>query len=252
MEPKLTPVLEIAKGILKQAGLKGMHVSDIAKIAVSKNNNMSLPEPAFQTKLQAALARNLKLKTQKPTFTGVKWDVGPRKGKPRQGWYRLKVEKSPSAAAQIDPPKTDRAFTGKAGEYAVMSELLFWEYNASLMAVDDGIDLVASKDNHYFHIQVKAATEQEGGKFVFTIKHSSFKEHDSANMFYVFVLRRGLRNEYVIVPSNYLRTLISTGRITPSAMLSVTIAADSKGVKYMLNGNTDVSSHFGNFGGIIR
>jgi hypothetical protein len=251
MEPKLTPVLEIAKGILKQAGLKGMHVSEIAKIAVSKNNNMSLPEPAFQTKLQAALAGNLKLKTQKPTFATVKWDVGQRKGKPRQGWYRLKVEKSPSAAAQIEPPKTDKAFTGKAGEYAVMSELLFWEYNASVMAVDDGIDLVASKDNRYFHIQVKTATEQEGGKFSFTIKHSSFKEHDSTTMFYVFVLRRGLRNEYVIIPSGYLRTLIAGGRIATAPMLSVTIASDPRGIKYMLNASVDVSLYFGNFGGII-
>lgn len=251
METELSPILETAKAILKSAGLKGMSVKDIAAAAVSSNNNMSLSEDEFQTRLQTALRANLKLKIQKPTFVEVNWDTGPRKGKPRQGWFRLKIEKSPPLGARIDPPKTGKAFTGKAGEYAVMSELLFWEFNASVMAVDDGIDLVASKNNEYFHLQVKTATEQDGGKFTFTIEHKSFKEHDSAKMFYVFVLRRGLANEYLVIPSNYLRTLISSGRITPNPKLSVTIKADPKGRSYMLNNSTDVSLYFGNFGGVI-
>lgn len=249
MEPKLTPLLEIAKEILKSAGLKGMSVKDIAKAAVSKNNNLGLTEEALQTKLQAALRANLKLKTQKPSFAEVSWDSGPRKGKPRQGWFRLKVEKNP--VIKVPAPQTGKAFTGKAGEYAVMSELLFWEFNASVMAVDDGIDLVASKNNKYFHVQVKTAAEQDGGRFIFTIKHTSFKEHDTATMFYVFVLRRGVKNEYIIIPSGYLRTLISGGRIASSSSLSVTITVDSNGRKYILNGSTDVSPYFGNFGGII-
>lgn len=246
---ELTPILEIAKAILKPSGLKGMHVKTIASEAVSKNQNMSLLADEFQKKLQSALAANLKV--DKPSFTAVKWDSGPSKGKPRKGWYRLKLERVVTPGAQIDPPKTDKAFTGKAGEFAVMSELLFWEYNASVMSVDDGIDVVASKNNKYFHVQVKTASEQDGGRFVFNIKHSSFKEHDSATMFYVFVLRRGLRNEYIIIPSNFLRTLIAGGRINPSPTLSITIAADPKGAKYMLNGGTDVSPYFGDFGSII-
>ena len=53
MEPELTPILEIAKAILKPAGLKGMSVKDIASAAVSSNNNMSHSADVFQTKLQA-------------------------------------------------------------------------------------------------------------------------------------------------------------------------------------------------------
>lgn len=247
MEQKLVEILEIAKGILKPAGLKGMHVDAIAEAASKAHNNLSLSVEQFSQRLQAALASNLKLKTRKPSFARVE---GKKKGQYKRGWYRLKVERTPTAAAQIDPPQTDKAFTGKAGEYAVMSELLFWEFNASVMAVDDGIDVVASKDNKYFHIQVKTAAEQTGGRFAFAIKHNSFKGHDSATMFYVFVLRRGLRNEYIIIPSGLIRTLISSGRITPSQILSVTIAVDTKSVKYTLNG-TDVSPYFGNFGSII-
>ncbi len=248
MEQKLTEILESAKEILKPAGLKGMHVNAIAEAAAQHNKTMSLPVEEFAKRLQTALANNLKLKTRKPSFAKVE---GKKKGVFKKGWYRVKVERTPTAAAQIEPPQTDKAFTGMAGEYAVMSELLFWEFNASVMAVDDGIDVVASKNNKYFHVQVKTSAEQDGGRFTFTIKHNSFKEHDSATMFYVFVLRRGLRNEYIIIPSSYLRTLISGGRISPNPVLSVTITADANGRKYMLNGSTDVSPYFGNFGGII-
>ena len=247
MEQKLVEILEIAKGILKPAGLKGMHVDTIAEAASSENKNLSLSVEQFSLRLQAALASNLKLRTRKPSFAKVE---GNKKGHYKRGWYRLKIERTPTAAAQIDPPQTDKAFTGKAGEFAVMSELLFWEFNASVMAVDDGIDVVASKNNKYFHIQVKTAAEQTGGRFIFAIKHSSFKQHDSATMFYVFVLRRGLRNEYIIIPSGLIRNLLSTSRITQSQILSVTITVDAKGIKYTLNG-TDVSPYFGNFGGII-
>lgn len=248
MEQKLTEILESAKEILKPAGLKGMHVNAIAEAAAQHNKTMSLPVEEFAKKLQTALANNLKLKTRKSPFAKVE---GKKKGVFKKGWYRVKIEHTPTPGTQIVPPQTDKAFTGMAGEYAVMSELLFWEFNASVMAVDDGIDVVASKNNKYFHVQVKTAAEQDGGRFTFTIKHNSFKAHDSATMFYVFVLRRGLKNEYIIIPSNLLRTLISSGRITPTATLPVTIAVDAKGVKYTLNGTTDVSHYFGDFGSII-
>lgn len=248
MEQKLSDILEVAKEVLKPAGLKGMHVNAIAEEAARHNKTNTLPVDEFAKRLQVALANNLKLKTRKPSFAKVE---GKKKGVFKKGWYRVKVERTPTAAAQIEPPQTDKAFTGKAGEYAVMSELLFWEFNASVMAVDDGIDVVASKDNKYFHVQVKTAAEQDGGRFTFAIKYNSFKEHDSATMFYVFVLRRGLRNEYIIIPSSYLRTLIAGGRISANPILSVTITADANGRKYVLNGSTDVSPYFGNFGGII-
>jgi len=198
MEQKLSDILEIAKDILKPAGLKGMHVSDIAENAVRLAKNMSMSAEEFQAKLQPKIAANLKLKKLKPTFAAVKWDSGPRKGKPRQGWYRLRQERTQLPENTVTPPQPDKAFTGKAGEYAVMAELLFWEFNPSIMAVDDGIDIIASKDNKYFHIQVKTALEQDGGRFSFSIKHSSFKVHDTGNMYYVFVLRRGLKTNLLL------------------------------------------------------
>ena len=209
---------------------------------------MSLTVDEFSKRLQTALANNLKLKVQRPSFARVE---GKKKGHFKKGWYRVKIEKNVAVIAQVIAPETDKAFTGKAGELAVMSELLFWGYNASAMTVDSGIDVVASKDGKYFHIQVKTAAEQDGGRFSFTIKNSSFQQHHSSSMYYVFVLRRSLSNEYIIIPSSYLQVLISGNKICAAPTLSITISADAHGKKYMLNGSTNVDVFVGNFGKII-
>jgi hypothetical protein len=243
---KLTSILEIAKDVLQPYKLKGLHVDDISRIAAEKNNNLGLAPEIFSKKLQAALAANLKLKSQRPTFSKVE---GKKKGQFKRGWYRLKKDTSRPIVDQIIIPETEKDFIGKAGEFSVMSELLFWGYNASVMTVDSGVDVIASKESKYFHIQVKTATENSG-KFSFTIKYNSFLKNHSSNMYYVFVLRRGLRNEYVIIPSTHLQHLISGGRVNQAPTLSITISVDANGKKYLLNSN-NVDVFVNNFGGII-
>lgn len=147
---ELSPVLQSAKDILAQ-GKKEMHVNDIAASAVASHKNLGLSVEAFATKLSSALAANLK--TQKPIFAKPL----NKQGRPQRGVYRLKQSHTPSLIPKEGPPPTNNLFLGKAGEYAVMSELLFWGYNVSLMAVDQGIDLVTSKNGRYHHIQVKTA-----------------------------------------------------------------------------------------------
>lgn len=243
----LTPILEIARDILKPSGLKGMHVDDIAAAAVATNCNMGLNQEEFSKKVAAALAGNLKLKAQKPSFARV---GGAKKGQYKRGWYRVKVERQTAPADAIEPPKTDRSYLGKAGEMAVMGELLFWGYNASAMLVDSGIDLVASKDGKYFHLQVKTSTENDG-KFYFSIKNSSFQNNHSSNTYYIFVLRRKLTCEYIIIPSSYIHALIAGGKISAGANMAVSIAVDDKRHKYTLNSSVDVGIYVGNFGGIV-
>jgi hypothetical protein len=247
MEAKLSPILEAAKDILKSAKMAGMHVDAIAEQAVMNNKNLSLSVDDFSKKLQSALAANLKLRTQKPTFARVEG----KNGKYRKGYYRLRREKTTTVASQVEAPVPEKAFTGKAGELAVMSELLFWGYNVSAMIVDSGIDVVANKDNKYFHIQVKTSSEQEGGKFYFTIKNSSFTHNHSSMMYYVFVLRRKLTNEFIIIPSSHLQLWISSGKVSSSSNLSITIAVDEKRKKYTLNNSVNIDLYYGNFGKII-
>lgn len=243
---ELTPILQIAKEILNEAGLKGMHVQDIAEAAVTRNKNLGLTVEVFKKKLQTALLNNLKLKSNKPSFAPVKWDKGPRKGKPKQGWYRTKIERIVPVQEKISIPSVSKGFIGKGGEYAVMSELLFWGYNASIMTVDDGIDIVASKDNKFFHIQVKTATSQNN-KFLFTISQNSFNKYNTASVFYVFVLRNNLNNAYIIIPSGHIEYFINEKIITDTSVLSLTITADSKKCEYILNNKISVSSFYGKF-----
>ena len=103
MTTKLTPILEIAKEILKPAGLKGMHVDDMAAVAADANKTMSLNAEDFSRKLQAALASNLKLKIQKPSFVRVE---GKKKGQYRKGWYRLKVDRTAERVNDFATPRS--------------------------------------------------------------------------------------------------------------------------------------------------
>ena len=60
----------------------------------------------------------------------------------------------------IDVPMQISEYTGRGGECAVMSELLFHSYNVNRMMIDEGVDLVAVKDNIYYYIQVKTRQDQ--------------------------------------------------------------------------------------------
>lgn len=251
MGTELSPILQTVKEILAPAGLKGMHVQEIAEVAVSQNKNHGLTVEQFKKKIQIALLANLKLKTARPSFACVKWDKGARKGKPRQGWYRVKVERLVPIEETIPVPQVAKGFTGRGGEYAVMSELLFWGYNASIMSVDDGIDIVASKGNKFFHIQVKTCTVQTNGKFTFSISRNPFKRYNAANVFYVLVLRHATRNEFIIIPSRQLQYFLDAGYISDGVTLSLSIAADARGAKFTLNGKADVTPFYGKFGEII-
>ena len=251
----MTPVLQVAKDILQDAGRKGMPVQAIAEAAVLQNKNMGMTAEAFCKKLQAALNANLKLKSTKPTFARVNWekkDGKAKQGKPRQGWFRLKIDVAPPVVATVQPPKADKSFFGRAGEYAVMSELLFWGFNASIMAVDDGIDIVASKNNSFFHIQVKTATCQDSEKYQFTIKQDSFKKYNSANMFYVFVMRHETRNEFIIIPSFNISYFVGAGIISGTNTYTLVISANAKKTEFTLNGGkADITQFYGKFEDII-
>ena len=141
-------------------------------------------------------------------------------------------------------PNVSSQYTGKAGETAVISELLFYGFNASAMAVDDGIDVIAGKNNKYFHIQVKTSNQSDIGGFVFSIKKSSFVAKDSFQTFYIFVIRAmgdyRYYNDYLILPSSQIRQLIEVGIIKDSPSLSIRVQIDRQG-RYILNAKQNVT-----------
>jgi hypothetical protein len=243
---QLTPILATARDILKEHNNSPMHVNEIAAAAVKSARNQSMSVEDFSSKLSSALAAHLKITRQKPIFTKPL----NKQGRPQKGIYRLKQVRVSTIASKIIPPEVSTNFMGKAGEHAVMSELLFWGYNASLMSVDEGIDIVASKDNKYFHVQVKASTERSSGVFGFQVKRKAFDLNNLAQTYYIFVMRRNLTCYFAVLPSSHLENLRMTNIITGQNDLSITITADEKSKRFSLNGS-DITGWVNNFG-VIR
>lgn len=228
-----------------------MHVNEIA-MSASEMQFISEGEiDDFAAKLSSSLSQNIKSKS--PTFRKVSNGAGGYK----RGIYGLKIVRK----SKLKPSKenvfvesietTSTQFTGKGGEYAVMSELLFRGYNCSVMTVDDGIDLVAEKKNSYFHIQVKTTSSNEGGAYSFKVKRTSYSNHESHRTFYIFVIRRLLNNrnmcDYVILPYAVFNSFILRGSVADKDYLSVRIKLDENG-HFFLNKKEDVSAHVNHFG----
>lgn len=94
----------------------------------------------------------------------------------------------------------DSGYIGKAGEYLVCSELLFRGFNASIMSVDTGVDIVATKESRLYGVQVKTARLNKFNTYVFDVRKVSFDRHSSGSTFYIFVLYSEKKTNFLILP----------------------------------------------------
>ncbi|VAV99394.1 hypothetical protein MNBD_ALPHA07-594 [hydrothermal vent metagenome] len=232
---------ELARRLYEAAGRKSLHINEMAKVAeeielIPFGENRE----SFAKKLNNYLSRNARSKSAQ--FSKVK----NKKGGYSRGIYRLKPQKA-FDLTPAEAPKVSTQFTGAAGEFAVLSELLFRGFNASKMTVDDGIDIVASKDEKYFHIQVKTANFSEGKPFQASIRQRAFKH--SSIVYYIVVLRQptpvGFVNKYVILPSGDIRRMISQGILKEGASINLRISMEK--TKYILAGKVDISHQINDF-----
>jgi hypothetical protein len=100
-------------------------------------------------------------------------------------------------------------FWGRAGETYIVAELMYRGYNASLLPVDLGVDVIAIKDSKTFYFQVKNISFDKVSSRTIPITTSSFSKNQSSNMFYVFVLQRGQRKDVLFLPYQKMHELIS-------------------------------------------
>lgn len=232
---------EVVIEVLSDSG-KSMHVNDIALAAIAKYPNLPDPPEQLAAKIGGLLAAEVKKPRAQSLFSKPKNKTGGL----RKGMYRLRVGRKsvPKNVKVPEQPKVTSQFTGKAGEYAVMSELLFFGFNTSAMTVDDGIDIVASKGDSYFHIQVKTANATSGNKFQFKITKRAFGSKDAAATFYVLVLRifENSRNtcEYLILPSSEIRRLVDKSVVKDGESISLSVDRE-RGNRFILNRVEDVT-----------
>lgn len=251
MPNELSPILEAARQIL--SGKQPMHVNDIAAEAMNTNRNMQLSQEEFARKLMVALAANVK--TGSPTFAKVPNKAGGHK----KGIYKLRPSRGGRGPGTskgkgltpipepITPPSN--LFLGKAGEYAVMAELLYRGYNASLMSVDEGVDIVASRNNEYFHIQVKTSALGVNGKYAFFIKNNAFLANNGGKTFYIFVMRLpDGANVFAVFPSTQLTIHRDSGIIGGANGISIIITPDPKGRSFTMNKGQSIDQFINSFG----
>ena len=236
--------IQIAKDILERAK-EPLHINDIAKRALAGGFVKGELESTTKS-LNTSLANSVK----KPKISPFR-KVKNKNGKSfKRGIYELKpVKKVQTPALAILPPQINTQYVGKAGEMAVFSELLFYGYNASIMSVDDGIDLVATKDGRFFFIQVKTAISNNDKIPNFSIKKDSFVRYDKSETFYILVVRnfdkKGHSNLFFVIPNHTIRKMIYDGIIKDSDSYSIRITQEN-GV-WIANGRENVTHYLNNF-----
>ncbi len=119
--------------------------------------------------------------------------------------YRTEPKKIIEEIKEIEEEekrKVESGYVGKGGEFLVCSELLFRGYNASIMSVDVGMDIIATKESKLFGIQVKTSNLNQYNTYNFDVRKVSFERHDSGGVYYIFVLRSENNSQFLILPYN--------------------------------------------------
>ncbi len=187
-----------------------LHYQEITKMAIDQNlieTSGATPEAT----MNAQIAVDIKYKKDRSAF--IKTRPGIFKLNPKYTHEeQMQEEKTEILDAGEREAETKHSqFIGKAGEHLVVSKLLFQEFNANIMSVDEGIDVVATKGDRVYNIQVKTANEKHG-KYITDISISSYQKHNNSNTFYIFVLR-GKEEKFMILPFNEIQKNIDQKNI---------------------------------------
>jgi len=190
---------DVAYQILKEAG-RSLHSKEITKLA----HNRGLLQTAGRTPeatMNAQLLMDVKSKGPLSDFRKVgpsTFAINHKREKLAQEVGADSVVEEVESEAEAE---AEGGYVGRAGEHAVLSELLFRGYNAALMSVDTGVDILAQKENEVFNIQVKTRNvSKRHNAFFFNLRIASFERHAAGRTFYVFVLREKSTLDYLILP----------------------------------------------------
>ena len=106
-------------------------------------------------------------------------------------------------------------FNGRAGEYSVISELLFYGFDACMTNVDAETDVFAVKDGKCFFLQVKTSVPA-GSRCSFFISPGAHKKFDRPGAYYAFVARSGTGNDFLVMPHSEVQKHVESGGIGKS------------------------------------
>lgn len=139
-------------------------------------------------------------------------------------------------------------YVGKSAEYLVLSELTANGFNASLIGVDEGIDIVAIKDSKLYTFQVKA---RKGRWAHFNVHKKSFAQKIGDRSYFVFVLIGDSFNHILVMSIEEVRKRIDSvpinlwnNRLYP---IPIRVKDDKVFFGNMKSKDNDVTRYLGNW-----
>ena len=187
---------EAATRILKDAE-KPLHYTEILRRA--RELGLVSPPPTAKTPhntMNAVIAADIKHGGDRSAF--VRRGPGVFGLRERSDPPKKPHDPEPHIPEQQREEHVSPRGMGKAGEYTVMAEMLFRGYNVYVPAVDEGIDVIATKEKSSSNIQVKTANKK-AGKYGVGFRIKSFEKAKDRNTFYIFVLRDGEKTEFIVL-----------------------------------------------------
>lgn len=239
--------------MIQGVGYKEMSLDDIALEITDKDSDFKDYNPdelrkkisSYMSSATTKIVKGKRVENKDSLYERVK----NGKGGFKKGVYRLRKPKTnkaqkpskPIITPVLCPVSIENLYMGAAGEMAVCSELLFREYNVSRMSVDDGIDIVAMKNNKTFYVQVKTVQIKSEG-FSVQIRTKSYEKYNGNDCYYVIVARAET-TQFLVATADDIRRLIDRGfAIKGEKFISISfsqsmgsIFVKSENVDYMLN-----------------
>lgn len=228
--------------VLKKAA-KPLHISEITRLALEAGLETESADP--EATMGAQIIMDIKNKGEGSDFV----KTAPATFAVNLGKKEIKQTPKIIEAEKEEEQKiiVESGYTGKGGEHLVCGELLFRGFNASIMSVDVGLDIVAVKDNQLFGIQVKTSNLNRKD-YAFNIRKAAFERHNSGNVFYIFVLHSENKNIFLILPLHKIDELINQEAISEVKTQKLYhIRMNIEDDKVYL-GEHDLSYHINNWG----
>lgn len=180
-----------------KAEKKPLHYKDITRLALERGL-LETEGATPDASMNSQIIIDIKHKGAKSDF--IKTDPSTYALNPDRNEKPEEVIEAIKETEEEEKIKVESGYVGKGGEHLVCSELLFRGFNASIMSVDVGMDIIATKDGRLFGVQVKTSNLNKFDTYNFDVRKVSFERHDSGGVYYIFVLHSEKGNDFLILP----------------------------------------------------
>lgn len=176
---------------------KPLHYKEITRLALERGL-LETEGATPDSSMNSQIITDIKQKGENSSF--IKTDPSTYSLNPNYTEQPEKNIEEITEEVEEEKIKIESGYVGKGGEHLICSELLFRGFNASIMSVDVGMDIIATKDGKLYGVQVKTSNLNKFDTYNFDVRKVSFERHDSGGVYYIFVLHNEKGNDFLILP----------------------------------------------------